>query len=84
MYGDQNEVLVYTYKNIGICYLALGLPEKAEENYTKALTIMNVLGDQSSDNELLKEDREQLAAIYFNLYLSALSNEDKEKAIEYN
>lgn len=58
MYGEQNEVLVYTYKNIGICYLALGLPEKSEENYMKALTIMNAIGGDDKDNELLKEDRE--------------------------
>lgn len=36
------------------------------------------------DEELLKEDREQLATIYFNLYLSSLSNDDKVKAKEYN
>lgn len=32
----------------------------------------------------MKEDREQLAAIYFNLYLSCISNDNKEKAEEYN
>ncbi len=36
------------------------------------------------DEDLLKEDREQLAAIYFNLYLSSISNDDKVKAQEYN
>lgn len=36
------------------------------------------------DPELLKEDREQMATIYFNLYLSSLSNDDKEKARDYN
>ena len=36
------------------------------------------------DEESLKEDKEQLASIYFNLYLSAMSNEDKVKAKEYN
>ena len=40
MYGDDKEVLVYTYKNIGICYIGLGLPDKAEEYYNKALVIM--------------------------------------------
>jgi hypothetical protein len=32
----------------------------------------------------LKEDREQMATIYFNLYLSCISNDEKEKAITYN
>lgn len=40
MYGDDKEVLIYTYKNIGVCYIGLGLPEKAEENYQKALELM--------------------------------------------
>jgi tetratricopeptide (TPR) repeat protein len=85
-YGEDHEVLIYTYKNLGICYLALGIPEKAEEFYLKALNIMNALEAVNPiDNpELLKEDREQLAAIYFNLYLSSISNEDREKAKEYN
>ena len=45
MYGPDSEVLIYTYKNIGICYLALGIPERSEEYYLKALTIMSKLKD---------------------------------------
>jgi len=41
MYGKDKEVLVYTYKNIGVCYLGIGLPERAEEAYKKALDIMD-------------------------------------------
>jgi Tfp pilus assembly protein PilF len=40
MYGDDKEVLIYTYKNIGVCYLGLGMPDKAEESYKKALDII--------------------------------------------
>jgi Tfp pilus assembly protein PilF len=36
-------VIIYTYKNIGICYLALGIPDKAEEYYLKALELMNLI-----------------------------------------
>lgn len=46
MYGSDNEVLVYTYKNIGICYLGLGVPDKAEESYNKSLEIMEKLKEQ--------------------------------------
>lgn len=87
VYGPDNEVIIYTYKNIGICYLALGIPDKAEEYYLKALDLMNLVkgaDEQQEDDELLKDDREQLATIYFNLYLSSLSNDDKTKAMEYN
>jgi hypothetical protein len=35
-----NETLLYTYKNIGMMNLALALPEKAEEAYLKALSLL--------------------------------------------
>jgi tetratricopeptide (TPR) repeat protein len=40
-------------------------------------------GEAETDPELLKEDREQMASIYNNLYLSSLSNGDREKAKQY-
>jgi Tfp pilus assembly protein PilF len=43
LYGENHEVLIYTYKNIGICYLGLGIPERAEDYYLKALRIMNLV-----------------------------------------
>ena len=69
-----------------MCYLALGIPERAEEYYLKALNLMSMITDAegNKDADAFKEDKEQLASIYFNLYLSAMSNEDKEKAKEYN
>jgi hypothetical protein len=69
-----------------VCYLALAIPERAEEYYLKALNLMSLISDSqgAKDEDALKEDREQLASIYFNLYLSAMSNEDKVKAKEYN
>lgn len=84
VYGLNSEVLIYTMKNLGICYLALGVPEKAEEYYLKALDIMNTIKADNVSDELLNEDREQMAAIYFNLYLSASTNDDRIKAKEYN
>ncbi len=95
VYGQDSEVLIYTYKNIGICYLALGIPEKAEDYYLKAITLMEMMqqveGGEGAENVenpvdpiLLKEDREQLATLYHNLFISAISNNDREKARDYN
>ena len=86
VYGPDSEVIIYTYKNIGICYLAMGIPEKSEEYYLKALSLMEQMhneGDSATDPELLKEDREQMASIYNNLYLSSVTNNEKEKAKTY-
>ena len=61
VYGADSEVIIYTYKNIGICYLAMGIPEKSEEYYLKALGLMESMrneGEAATDPELLKEDRE--------------------------
>jgi tetratricopeptide (TPR) repeat protein len=46
MYVSDKEVLNYTYKNIGVCYMALGKPEKAEEFYHLALAIVHDLSAQ--------------------------------------
>ena len=85
MYGEDKEVLIYTYKNIGICYLGFGMTKEAEEAQLKALEILERLYEiEDSTEEQKKEDREQLATIYFNLYLTAVTADDKEKAKEYN
>lgn len=89
-YGPDNEAIIYTYKNVGVCYLALGIPERAEEYYLKALNLMQLISEsnpvvvEEGGEDPFKEDKEQLASIYFNLYLSAQSNDDKVKAREYN
>lgn len=41
MYTFDKEVLIYTYKNIGVCQMAIGKPEIAEECYFKALAIVD-------------------------------------------
>ena len=61
----------------------MGIPEKSEEYYLKALTLMEQMQSESdsvTDPELLKEDREQMASIYNNLYLSSVTNNEKDKA----
>jgi Tfp pilus assembly protein PilF len=55
MYGTDNEVLVYTYKNIGVCYLGLGVPDKAEEYYNKSLEIMERLKEQGAAEGITEE-----------------------------
>ena len=77
MFGPEGESLVYTYKNIGVCLLALQESKKAEEAYLKALAITEKLKSSRKEgaakaSEIESEDYEQLASIYFNLYLSSL------------
>eukprot|EP00347_Sterkiella_histriomuscorum_P004219 403361289 len=90
MFGVEAEALVYTYKNIGLCYLAIQNSEKAEENYLKALDIVEKLKAKRKPNspeqqvQMQKEDYEQLASTYFNLYLSAIQKDKKDKCKEYN
>jgi tetratricopeptide (TPR) repeat protein len=86
MYGEHHEALVFTYKNVGISYLGLGMSEKAEEFYLKALKIQEGQYEQGRGGsaEEVKEDTQQLASIYFNLYLAANSGNQKDKAKEYN
>ena len=55
MYGTDNEVLVYTYKNMGVCYLGLGISDKAEECYNKSLEIMERLKEQGASEGISEE-----------------------------
>ncbi len=43
MYGPEGESLVYTYKNLGVCYLAQGQYERAETQFMKAKNIIELL-----------------------------------------
>ena len=77
MFGPTGESLIYTLKNIGICYLALGENEKAEDYYNKAMAIIEKhMAERKTTSsrykEVHKEDLEQMAAIYFNLYLCSM------------
>lgn len=74
LYQSDREVLIYTYKNIGVCCMALGQPGKAEEMYHLALGIVYDLAalPASKEEEFIKEDNEQYSQIYFNLYLAAI------------
>lgn len=61
MYGKDSEVLVYTLKNIGICFLGLGLPDNAEEYYKRALEIMHKVqesGGEGRTEQDINEDNE--------------------------
>ncbi len=90
LYGEK-EMLIYTYKNIGVCLLGLGKPEEAEVEYQKALKLQELsIGSsplQASDAELTpsqRDDLSQMGQIYFNLYLSAITNGKKGDALDYN
>ena len=50
VHGAESEVIIYTYKNIAICYLALGVSEKAEEYYLKALDTMKIVQGENLES----------------------------------
>jgi hypothetical protein len=40
--------------------------------------------EDEQEQKQIKEDLEQMSNIYFNLYLSAVTNDQRVKAMEYN
>ncbi|CDW78879.1 tetratricopeptide repeat family [Stylonychia lemnae] len=87
-FGPESESVIYTLKNLGVCYLATGESEQSEKYYIKAKEIIEKLNlirkPSENQSQQEKEDNQQLAAMYFNLYLAAVQREDYQKASEYN
>ena len=89
---DDTEVLIFTYKNIGINYLALGQSGEGEIFFNKALRVVkemkdSLVAEEEKDegyDEQLKVINEQFGSIYFDLYLAAIQRGDKQRAYEQN
>jgi tetratricopeptide (TPR) repeat protein len=60
MYGDDHMSLLYTYKNIGTCYLGIGQSDKAKSYFEDCVKLL-AKQEQTENAELKKKDNEELA-----------------------
>jgi len=44
LYGEESQLLVITWKNIGTCYLGVGQSEQAENYFKQCIVLINKLG----------------------------------------
>lgn len=84
-FGENKHYLSSDLKNIGTCQLGLNKADDAIESYKEAEGyLIDVLESGRLDEKETKDERIQLSAIYFSLYLSYLSKEDFDNATIYN
>eukprot|EP00347_Sterkiella_histriomuscorum_P009363 403341503 len=87
IFHHDREILVYTLKNIGLCYSQLDQFDKAEETFLEAVTIIEGLSSNPAtmgSQETQKQDLEQLSSLYFSVYQASITLGHKERSLEYN
>ena len=80
MYGDDSYNLLFTYKNIGTCFLGVGNSEKAREYFEQCITLLQKC--KTAKPEIQKKDREEESNLHQNLYLTFVSDRNYKSALE--
>jgi tetratricopeptide (TPR) repeat protein len=84
-YGDKQYYLASDFKNIGTCLLGLNNPEEAIENFLKAeLYCKEAIETENLSEDEIKEERVNLATVYFSIYLAYMALEKLDLALFYN
>lgn len=83
-YGDNSHVLAPDYKNIGTCELGINKVTEAIESLNLAEKYGKLGIEQAEDDTEKREEKKQLAEIYFAQYLAHVANNDWDKALVAN
>jgi tetratricopeptide (TPR) repeat protein len=82
VYGDKHILLLYTYKNIGTCYLGIGNSVGAKKYFRDCLELVEGVEYDSDKPDLKHKDEEERSLMYQNLYLTYVSEREYQNAIE--
>jgi len=89
LYGDDNYMLLYTLKNIGTCYLGIGQSDTARKYFLDCISLIQNAKSDTVKEDLIVKDKEEIAQLNQNIYLTYVSDrkyieaiESSEKAIE--
>lgn len=82
IYGEMNICLLYTYKNIGTCYLGIGQSEQARKYFRDCIELIEGAVYDCEKPELKIKDREEIATLNQNMYLTFVSERAFDKALE--
>jgi tetratricopeptide (TPR) repeat protein len=74
LYGEDNMVLLYTYKNIGTCYLGTGQSDKAREYLQKSADLVASAKYDNDKGDVKTLDKEEQATLQQSLYLTYISD----------
>lgn len=64
VYGDSNILLLYTYKNIGTCYLGIGQSDSARKYFRDCLELLETVVYDHEKPELIVKDKEEKAMLF--------------------
>ena len=81
LYGPDSLSLLHTYKNIGTCYLGVGQSESARKCFRDCIDLVENAKYDHDKEEVRVKDKEELAQLNQNLYLTYVSDRDYENAI---
>ena len=82
LYGENSLQLLYTYKNIGTCYLGISQGDNARKYFKDCLTLLDNLESDIDDKEMKDKDNEERAQLYQSLYLTYIADLQYEQALE--
>ena len=82
IYGEMNICLLYTYKNIGTCYLGIGQSEQARKYFRDCIELIEGAVYDCDKPELKIKDKEEIATLNQNMYLTHVSEKAYDKALE--
>ena len=80
MYGENSYNLLFTFKNIGTCFLGVGNSEKAREYFEQCIDLLGKC--KTSKPDIVKKDREEESSLHQNLYLTFVSERNYTAALE--
>ena len=75
--------MLHTLKNIGTCYIGLGKPEDARRYFGEVVDIIKSCQTDKDNEDTKRRDKEDIAGVYQNVYLTYVADRDFEKALEY-
>jgi tetratricopeptide (TPR) repeat protein len=80
LYGDDSYTLLFTYKNIGTCFLGVGNSDKAREYFELCIELLDKCKTNKPD--IIKKDKDELSSLHQNMYLTYVSERNYQSALE--
>ena len=82
IYGPDSMALLYAYKNIGTCYLGIGQSDGARRCFKDCISLVEHAEYDHDKEEVRIKDKEEIAQLNQNLYLTYVSDRDYENAMK--
>ena len=82
MYGEDSYNMMFTWKNIGTCYLGIGNSDQARDYFQQCIDLIKKQDKDSFSDEIKKRDKDEIRELTQNLYHTFVSDRNFEKALE--